>query len=68
MRAILAFRLPQESEEFRIACDGGKWMSVCHEFAGWIRSRSKYGEQSMTADEARMEFYRIMQERGVSFD
>jgi hypothetical protein len=40
MKAILEFNLPGEESEHKLALDGGKWMSVCHELDQWLRSET----------------------------
>jgi hypothetical protein len=40
-RAILSFRLPQESAELENALHGADWRSVCQELHRWLRDLEK---------------------------
>ena len=69
MKAILEFSLPEEAAEHRLALDGGKWMSVCHELDQWFRSTQKHGDlKTLKVDEIRKRLYEELDSAGVSFD
>ena len=69
MKAILEFNLPEEESEHRLALDGGKWMSACHEFAQWLRSIEKHTDrETLKVEEVRSRFYEELNSAGLSFD
>lgn len=69
MKAILEFNLPEEEAEHRLALDGGKWMSVCHDLDQWLRSIQKYGDnKTLTVEEVRSRLREELSSAGLSFD
>ena len=42
MKATLEFDLPEEAEEFRVACDGATWKAVVWDFDQWLRNQIKH--------------------------
>lgn len=69
MKATLEFNLPEEEAEHRLALDGGKWMSVCHELDQWLRSIQKHGNlKTLEVDEIRKRLYEELESAGLSFD
>lgn len=42
MKATLAFKLPEESDEHQTALDGWKWRQVVSDLAGHLRDRLKH--------------------------
>ena len=69
MKAILEFSLPEEAAAHRLALDGGKWMSVCHELDQWFRSAQKHGDlKTLKVDEIRKRLYEELDSAGLSFD
>ena len=46
MKATLTYDLPEEQEEFKLACDGVKWSLVAWDLDQWLRSEIKYQEQN----------------------
>lgn len=68
-RAFLAFTLPEEREEHRLALDGGKWYGVACDIDQWLRDKAKYGDQKKVAiEDVRARLREVMQESGVEFD
>ena len=69
MKAILEFDLPEEEAEHRLALDGGKWMSACHELDQWLRSVQKHGDRkTLEVDEVRKRLYEELESAGLRFD
>ncbi len=69
MKAILEFDLPEEEAEHRLALDGGKWMSACHELDQWLRSIQKHGNlKTLEVDEVRKRLYEELESAGLRFD
>jgi hypothetical protein len=52
MKAYLAFKLPEEQEEFKIAQDGWKWSIVYEKIMTEFRTQHKYAAiESWTYDD-----------------
>ncbi len=69
MKAILEFNLPEETAEHKLALDGCKWMSACHELDQWLRSIQKHSDQKiLNVDEVRERLYEELESAGLSFD
>lgn len=69
MKAILEFTLPEEDAEHRLALDGGKWMSVCHELDRWLRSIQKHTDrETLTVEEVRARLHEEIASSGLSLD
>lgn len=69
MKAILEFDLPEENAEHRLALNGARWMSVCHELDQWLRSAQKHQDLEMLKiSEVRTRLHEEMMESGLSFD
>ena len=43
MRATLAFDLPEEAAEHRLALDAPKYASALEDYVRWLRDRLKHG-------------------------
>lgn len=66
MKAILEFTLPEESAEFKLAQEGGDWMSAVEEYARWLRDICKYGEpENVEAHTFRDKLFEILGDRGL---
>lgn len=65
MKAILEFSLPEESEEHRIALEGGKLLHVITELDNWLRSIAKHGSDNIEASKVRKELYDLADSVGV---
>lgn len=46
MKSKLIFNLPEENEEFNLACNGWKYKSVLCEFDNFLRAKLKYEDIS----------------------
>lgn len=69
MKAILEFDLPEEDDEHKLALDGWKWKSACSEFAQWLRSIQKHGDQkTLKVEEVRSRFYEELNSAGLNLD
>ena len=71
MRAILAFRLPQEQEEFDNATNGGEWRWAMQELDKFLKRREDIDTLAIRRQAVlvREELYRILNERRlVLFD
>lgn len=73
MTATLTFNLPEEEPEFRLACNGIRWMSAMHDLDQHLRSLLKYddtitGEAHDALDKVREKLYEILQENSLSFN
>lgn len=66
MRAILAFRLPQEQEEFDNAVHGSDWRYAMQELDEYLRHDVKHGTRLETSEEIRQVLHRILRERGLA--
>lgn len=52
MKGILAFKLPQEDEEFRMAVNGFRYRNIVDDMNGYLREKIKYGHKYKNATEA----------------
>ena len=73
MIATLTYTLPEEEPEFRLACNGAKWMGAMHDLDQHLRSLLKYddtitGEAHDALDKVREKLYEILQENALSFN
>lgn len=69
MKAILEFDLPEESSEHKLALEGGRWMSVCHDLDEWLRSVQKHGDRkTVSVDEVCARIREEMDSHGLSFE
>jgi hypothetical protein len=60
-KAMLSFNLPDETEEFNAAKDGGLAFSVINEYFNYLRTLSKYEDvTTISVEEAREELLRLM--------
>lgn len=48
----LEYKLPEETYAFNAATHGAKWRSVVYELANELRTKTKYGHEYKTADDA----------------
>lgn len=72
MKAILKFNLPDDSSEFKLAQDGGKWFAVSYDINMWLREQLNHGNEFATADKAlekcRERLFELCENNSVSFD
>jgi len=69
MKAILKFDLPEETAEHKLALEGGRWMSVCHDLDQWLRSIQKHSDRkTLPADEVRAHLHEAMESHDLSFE
>ena len=47
MKAILEFELPEDSQEFKIACEGKDWKNVVEDLDNWLRTNTKYASDEV---------------------
>ena len=59
MKGKLVFDLPEENEEFRTACDAGKYFSFLHSFQEWLIK--KYKHQDPQSDDSYQEYQDILE-------
>lgn len=64
MKVTLEFNLPEEEEEFDLACKAGKMASALYEIGQALRGAEKYGPD-MKASEFRKQFYEIVEGLGM---
>lgn len=72
-KATLSFKLPEESNEHKLALDGAKYLYVLQDIDRWLRSQVKHnGELSedkrMMLQEVRDLLRAACLEEGVEFD
>ncbi len=51
MLGILKFNLPEERIEFEQACDAGHYVCVIEELDNFLRSKLKYGGDTLTEEQ-----------------
>jgi len=73
MKAKLEFNLPEEKEEFELACSGSAWSNIAWLMDQFLRSKVKYGEiESFTTCDAyqaaRDYLWESMDDNGVNFN
>ena len=51
MKAILEFKLPEETDEHTDAINGTKWRAVMQEFDNYLRGKIKYGSEGMSEEQ-----------------
>ena len=70
MKAILEFELPGDQEDFDMAQNGWKYLSVLREFDTWLRARLKHeeldGYERETYETIRDELYKCVDGQGVN--
>lgn len=65
-KATLTFSLPDEREDFDLACNAGKLHSALYELSTAIRSKVKYSEEETTTwDEVKEMFWNTLKEAGA---
>lgn len=52
MKATLEYTLPEETHEFEIACNGGKYRAIVSEIKESLRTWKKHGHDFKDADHA----------------
>jgi hypothetical protein len=57
MKGMLAFKLPEEADEFKLACRGREYYSFIFELDNEMRNCLKHGHKFKTANEV-MEYIR----------
>lgn len=61
--AKLVFRLPQETEEFLLAQNGGKYKAALDDLDNWLRNLAKYeNKKNVTIEAAREKLRELMNE------
>jgi hypothetical protein len=60
-KVILEFDSFEDSEELKVALDGGKWKSVVWELSQYLRNKIKHPSDTMT-DEALKELEKVNSE------
>ncbi len=69
MKALLEFNLPEDQSEHKLALDGSKWMTVCHEIDRWLRSLEKHEDRhTLKVEEVRSRLYEEMASSGLTFE
>lgn len=74
MQATLTYQLPEEKEEFELATNAVKWMSVSHEMAEYLRQQLKYHSEKYTDEEykvleqVRKKLQDLIEEEGLTLD
>jgi hypothetical protein len=70
--ATLTFRLPEESNEHRLALDGAYWWGVAWDIDQWLRNQLKHGCDHQTPEAAlqaaRDQLHEIIQSRNLELD
>jgi hypothetical protein len=62
-KAYLKFELPQETDEFELAQNGGKYKAALDDFDNWLRAMDKYeNKRSVTVKDAREKLRELMHE------
>jgi len=51
MKGMLAFKLPEEADEFKLACRGQEYYSFIFELDNEMRNCLKYGHKFKSAEE-----------------
>lgn len=52
MTATFTYTLPEERDEFRVACDAVEWKLAMVDVDTWLRNTRKYDHNFKSADEA----------------
>jgi hypothetical protein len=71
MEAILKYNLPEDQLDFDTAVNGSKWMAAMWQLDNWLRSKTKYAPDTMSADtftafeQSRDMLHEILQEEGL---
>lgn len=72
MKAILEFVIPEEAEEFRVACDAFSYKGTLEDLASWLRASLKHRDLSPEVAEAyteiREHLFNLLEDRGVRLD
>ena len=71
-KAKLAYKLPEEQDDFRLAIDGGKWYSVAWEIdqqlRTWLRHGHEFPDGDAALEAARTALWAVCEDNAVSFD
>lgn len=63
MKAILAFKLPEESEDFKLHTKALSLFCVIHDFQMYLRSKYKYEDvETIKVEEVREKLVELLQE------
>lgn len=66
MKAILEFQLPEDTEEYEWAYNGGKYLTALRQIAEILRNSAKYREDdSTTYSEVRDQVMTIINREGI---
>ena len=62
MKATLEYNLPEDQDEFDSARKGPMYKSFIHEFAEYLRRKTKYTDpdKPVTVDEVKDEFWQML--------
>ena len=66
-RAILEFKLPEETEDHEVAVNGGKWKSLAWNLDQWLREQIKYSEKD-EFQPVRDKLHELAQDQGLTID
>jgi hypothetical protein len=66
MKAQLVYELPQESEEYKLAVNGGKYHAALTDILELLRRKHKYEElENVNLQDLRTEIYGILSSRDI---
>ena len=70
MKATLEYNLPEDQNEFDSANKGPVYKSFIHEFAEYLRNKTKYTDLSklVTIEEVKDEFWQMLNDSGIEED
>lgn len=70
--ATLTFNIPEERQEFEMACKGSEWQGVVFDVDKYLRDKLKYGKLSTGASDTLEDFRTYLrgclEERKLSLD
>lgn len=62
----IEFTLPEEQDEYNLANNAGKYMSICYEFTNLVRSKTKHGDgKPVSWEVVREEWWQILNDEGI---
>ena len=70
MKAKLEYTLPEETEEFMLAVEGGNWKNVIWDLdMVWLRNLEKYEDkETVTIEEIRDKIRELLDAHGLTMD
>ena len=64
-KVTVEFSLPEEERDHKMAMNAPKIMSVISDFTQFLRSKTKYSQETGSWEEVHKEWWKILNETGI---